>query len=194
MNSRPNQVRIIGGQWRGRKLPFPDHQGLRPTADRIRETLFNWLAPLLPGARCLDLFAGSGALGFEAASRGAAKVVLVENNAPAVQVLLANKQRLDAGAVDIVHSDARQYLTGAHGAFDIVFLDPPFDNPQLRLNSLHTLLQCDAIKPGGYLYMEMRKRDQEPDLPENLVLEKRKMAGQVVYQLYHYLPGTIVST
>lgn len=192
MNSRSNQVRIIGGQWRGRKLPFPDQQGLRPTADRIRETLFNWLAPRLPGAHCLDLFAGSGALGFEAASRGAARVVLVENKAPAVQVLSANKQRLDAGAVVIVHSEAQQYLTGAQGSFDIVFLDPPFDNPQLRLDSLHALLQCCAIKPGGYLYMEMHKRDQEPDLPESLVLEKRKMAGQVNYQLYHYLPGAVV--
>ncbi len=191
MTSRSNQVRIIGGQWRGRKLPFPDQQGLRPTADRIRETLFNWLAPLLPGAHCLDLFAGSGALGFEAASRGAARVVLVENNAPAVQVLSANQQRLDAGAVSIVHSDARQYLTGSQGSFDIVFLDPPFDNPQLRLDSLHALLQYGAIKPGGYLYMEMPRRDREPDLPENLVLEKRKMAGQVIYQLYHYLPGAV---
>lgn len=121
-------VRIIGGRWRGTKLPVADVAGLRPTSDRTRETLFNWLQPVLPGARVLDLFAGSGALGLEAVSRGAAEAHLVERDPHACEALRASVQRLGAGGVAHVHrSDALAWLRAPlHGRFDIVFLDPPF--------------------------------------------------------------------
>ena len=125
MSPRSNQVRIIAGQWRGRKLSFPDVTGLRPTSDRIRETVFNWLATSLPGASCLDLFAGSGALGFEAASRGATRVVMVDRNRDVVRALRDNRQRLSASMIKIVQQDAENYLSAADGQFDVVFLDPP---------------------------------------------------------------------
>lgn len=124
----PGSVRIIGGRWRGTKLPVPDVGGLRPTADRVRETLFNWLQPALPGARVLDLFAGSGALGLEALSRGAREAHFVEQDARAYDALRESVARLDAGAVAHVHrADALAWLRAPlHGRFDIVFLDPPF--------------------------------------------------------------------
>ncbi len=122
------RIRIIGGHWRGTRLPVPDLPGLRPTPDRVRETLFNWLAPHLPGSACLDLFAGSGALGLEAASRGAARSVLVERERQAAQALRDAVHRLQAQArVEIVHGDALAWLAAADGRrFDIAFVDPPF--------------------------------------------------------------------
>ncbi|MDN3577856.1 16S rRNA (guanine(966)-N(2))-methyltransferase RsmD [Chitinimonas viridis] len=121
-----NQLRIIGGEYRRRILPFPDSEGLRPTPDRVRETLFNWLGQELHGQRCLDLFAGSGALGFEAASRGAARVVMVEQARPVLQALRSNQQSLGAQAVDIVAADALAWLARCTEQFDVIFLDPPF--------------------------------------------------------------------
>jgi len=122
------QVRIIGGRWRGTRLVVPDVQGLRPTADRVRETLFNWLQPVLPGARVLDLFAGSGALGLEALSRGAGEALLVERDPALAEGLRATIERLQAGGqAHLVRADALALLrTPVHGRFDIVFLDPPF--------------------------------------------------------------------
>jgi 16S rRNA (guanine966-N2)-methyltransferase len=126
---KTNAIRIIGGRWRSRILHFPDVPGLRPTPDRVRETLFNWLGQRLDGWRCLDLFAGSGALGFEAASRGAAEVVLVERDAKALAALRENVLKLDAAErVRIQPADARSYLDGACGNFDLILLDPPFDS------------------------------------------------------------------
>ena len=122
-----NSVRIIGGQWRRRILRFPDSEGLRPTPDRVRETLFNWLGQELDGQYCLDLFAGSGALGFEAASRGAAKVVMVETGGRVLASLNDNAELLKAGAVlEIKRVDALQYLNSTQAKFDLVFLDPPY--------------------------------------------------------------------
>lgn len=121
-----NRVRIIGGQWRSRLLQFPDSTGLRPTGDRVRETLFNWLGQTLRGQACLDLFAGSGALGFEAASRGADRVVMIESNADAVEALTENKRLLQADQCEIKRADAMAYLRHPACKFDIVFVDPPF--------------------------------------------------------------------
>lgn len=161
-----NQVRIIGGTWRRRLLRFPDVPGLRPTPDRVRETLFNWLGQELDGLRCLDLFAGSGALGFEAASRGAQEVVLVERDRLALKALHDNKAMLGADQVDIVAGDGTRYLAGDRGRFDIVFLDPPFDAgllPQiLREAATH-------LAPSGRIYVEFGSR---PDLSGWRVLKE----------------------
>ncbi|MGH8599749.1 MAG: 16S rRNA (guanine(966)-N(2))-methyltransferase RsmD [Burkholderiales bacterium] len=122
-----NRVRIIGGAWRSRVIHFPARPGLRPTPDRVRETLFNWLGQDLRGKRCLDLFAGSGALGFEAASRGAAQVVMVERDAQVCRALEANARLLDARTVEVVRADGLEFAAGGDARHDVVFLDPPFD-------------------------------------------------------------------
>ena len=152
-NAGAGSVRIIGGRWRGTKLPVADAPGLRPTSDRARETLFNWLQPVLPGARVLDLFAGSGALGLEALSRGAAEAHLVERDPRACEVLRASVARLAAADVARVHqADAAAWLRlPVHGRFDVVFLDPPFDAGawQAVLAALPPWLADDA-----WLYLE----------------------------------------
>lgn len=184
MGVRSNQVRIIAGQWRGRKLSFPDADGLRPTPDRVRETLFNWLAPVLPGAQCLDLFAGSGALGFEAASRGAARVVMTERDLRVVGALRESQQRLAAHQVDVIDAEARRYLATSSELFDIVFLDPPFSQPGLLSEAVELLQQGLHLKAGAYIYMET-DADLAPDNPPaSWVLWKQKQAGAVSYRLY----------
>lgn len=186
MHAGRNRVRIIAGQWRGRKLTFPDVEGLRPTADRIRETLFNWLMPWLEGARCLDLFAGSGALGFEAASRGASRVVMVERDAAVVASLRDNRERLAASVIDIFHQDAASYLRGPRQPFDIVFLDAPFGD----VGTLHPLLcQLSAagwLAEGARIYLEMPAQTPLAGVPDGWVLLKQKRAGQVVCRLYSH--------
>jgi 16S rRNA (guanine966-N2)-methyltransferase len=184
MSSRSNQVRIIAGRWRGRKLSFPDAQGLRPTPDRIRETLFNWLAPLLPGACCLDLFAGSGALGFEAASRGAARVVMVDHNPDIVRALRLNQQLLCADVIEILQQQAESYLSGRSGQFDLVFLDPPFKDSILLEKSIRMLTESGSLKEGARIYLERPVKAPEPLIPECWTVEKQKKAGQVAYHLY----------
>lgn len=184
MPARSNQVRIIAGQWRGRKLTFPDSAGLRPTADRIRETLFNWLMPVLPGASCLDLFAGSGALGFEAASRGAASVVLVERDAVVVSALRENRQRLSAQATQVIQQDARNYLAGPPRPFDVVFLDPPFARAEQLQHAVEDLSHQDWLKRDARIYLETAAKAPPLSLPEGWRLLKQKQAGQVRYQLY----------
>ncbi len=191
MAARSNQVRIIAGQWRGRKIEFPDSQGLRPTADRIRETLFNWLAPVLPGAVCLDLFAGSGALGFEAASRGASRTVMVERDGAVFQNLQTQLNRFSAQEVELVKASARDYLAGIDTDFDIVFLDPPFGDKELRQSVIQCLNQRRLVKPGGLIYLETEKSDTEPELPENWRPIRHKRAGRVVYQLLSYTDESI---
>ena len=124
--NKTNRIRIIGGEWRSRVIEFPDAEGLRPTANRVRETLFNWLGQTLHDKRCLDLFAGSGALGFEAASRGAAAVVMIENNGLAMQALKTNKEKLAASQCRLMLQDAKEFLARDREQFDVVFLDPPF--------------------------------------------------------------------
>ena len=146
-----NRVRIIGGQYRRRLLDFPGGAGLRPTPDRVRETLFNWLGQDLPGWTCLDLFAGSGALGFEAASRGAARVVMVERDRGAYESLEKNRAVLGARQVEILRADALAWLAGNRDAFDLIFVDPPFDS------SLAEAVLADLarhLKSGGQAYVE----------------------------------------
>src|SRR5690606_25716968 len=126
MTSHSGRIRITGGQWRSRIITFPAHADLRPTPDRVRETLFNWLGQDLTGLNCLDLFAGSGALGFEAASRGAANVVMIESSSGVHRVLLENKVRLKADSIELIKMDASVFLITHTRKFDVVFLDPPY--------------------------------------------------------------------
>ena len=142
-----NRVRIIGGAWRGRVIDFPDAEGLRPTANRVRETLFNWLGQTLHGKRCLDLFAGSGALGFEAASRGASEVVLVENNRAAIKALERSQEKLIAPQCRVILQGATEFLARNHEKFDVVFLDPPFGSGLMAnlLGQLERHLAPDAV-------------------------------------------------
>jgi 16S rRNA (guanine966-N2)-methyltransferase len=148
----PREVRVIGGAWKRSKLPVLDRPGLRPTPDRVRVTLFNWLGQTLAGWRCVDAFAGSGALGFEAASRGAGEVVLLERDPVLVTSLAASKERLGASAVRVERADALQWLARAPAAaFDLVFLDPPFDSPLL---GPALLAAARVVAEGGFVYVE----------------------------------------
>lgn len=130
------QIRIIGGKWRGRKLPVFDSEGLRPTTDRIRETLFNWLIPVIQEARCLDCFAGSGALAIEALSRNAASATLIELERPVATQLATNLAKLEAKNAQVINSDALNYLAKAGTAYDVIFLDPPFRKELLQKTAL----------------------------------------------------------
>ena len=183
-----NSVRIIGGSWRGRKLRFPPSSGLRPTPDRVRETLFNWLAARTPGARCLDLFAGAGALGLEALSRGAGEVVFVEQAVAAARALREQLTRLGAERrAQVVEMGAARYLRGPAAPFDIVFLDPPFG--QDALTEYIPLLDSGRwVKAGGLVYLENEKRTGAPALPAHWELLKSKSAGEVGYHLARVLP------
>lgn len=157
MAQQRNKVRIIAGKYRRRLLPFPDVDGLRPTPDRVRETVFNWLADRIEGASCLDLFAGSGAMGFEAASRGAAKVVLIEKNRLAIRCLHENKLLLSADEVSVLSMAAEDYLARVGESYDLIFLDPPY-----ALTLLPTLLPKVGrmLKSSGYIYIESDRPEQ----------------------------------
>jgi 16S rRNA (guanine966-N2)-methyltransferase len=177
-----NTLRIIGGQWRGRKLRFADGEGLRPTTDRVRETLFNWLQPLISGARCLDLFSGSGALGLEALSRGAGEVVFIERNPRAVQALKENLALLQADNAEVRQGDALAWLRGEAKAFDVIFLDPPFRQDLLG-PALKLLAEGGWALPGTRVYIELEVEQGEPELPPGWELLRSKQAGQVAYHL-----------
>lgn len=170
-------VRIVGGEWRSRLVEFLDRAGLRPTPDRVRETVFNWLGQRLDGKRCLDLFAGSGALGFEAASRGAREVVLVEADRASAAVLRENATRLEADAVQVVEGDGLAYAARPGTDFDVVFLDPPFDSDLLprALAAVRT-----RLAPGGRIYVES-PRGFVPGEDWTVLREGR--AGQVVFRM-----------
>ncbi|MDP6375100.1 MAG: 16S rRNA (guanine(966)-N(2))-methyltransferase RsmD [Pseudomonadales bacterium] len=155
-----NEVRIIGGMWKGRKLKFPRSPGLRPSLGRSRETLFNWMRTDVLDANCLDLFAGSGALGFEALSRGAASVVFVERNREAATSLRANTRALGARGVRIVRQDASRYLARDrdNDGFDLILLDPPFDTHLLE-RTLKQLATGHHLSPGALVYFETRRNN-----------------------------------
>jgi len=174
-----HEVRIIGGQWKRSKLPVADRPGLRPTPDRVRETLFNWLGQDLSGWRCLDAFAGSGALGFEAASRGAVEVLLLERDPAQVASLLASRQRLKAEALRVEGRDAIAWMGRAPaGTFDLVLLDPPFDG-DLAAQALP--LAARLVAPGGFIYLESRQAHAA--VPAGWVVHRRGRAGAVHFQL-----------
>jgi len=175
-------VRIIGGQWRGRRLAVPAAGGLRPTPDRVRETLFNWLQPVIEGARCLDLFAGTGVLGLEALSRGAAEAVLVEADGQAVAGLRDNAQRLGASDAHIVQADVLSWLGGTPSAFHVVFLDPPYRR-DLLAPCCARLEQGGWLVPGAYIYLEAEAELGVPVVPQGWSVVRSKRAGQVGYHL-----------
>ena len=180
------KVRIIGGVWRGRKLVVAEQPGLRPTPDRIRETLFNWLAAIVPGACCLDLFAGTGALGFEALSRGARHVVMVEQNKQLVRRLEENKTTLVAQGAEIIHADAITWLERAHMPFDIVFLDPPFHQNYVQ-KTCTLLTNKGHLAPIAHVYTETERR--APFRAAGLKTIKQARAGQVECSLYQHNVG-----
>ena len=179
-----NRVRIVGGTHRGRKIAFPDAAGLRPTGDRVRETLFNWLQPVVSGSRCLDLFAGSGVLGLEAASRGAAEVVLVEAAPEVARALRQTVDELGLGdRVRLVESDALRWLEAAALIpFDIVFLDPPFA-AGLMADAAAALEQGGWLAEGALIYLERAEVQGPWPMPSNWTLVRDKHAGQVSYAL-----------
>ncbi len=186
VSSQRNQLRIIGGDWRGRKLVFPDLPGLRPTPDRVRETLFNWLTPVIRHARCLDLFAGSGALGLEALSRSADEVVLVDSQAQVIANLQKNIDVLQASdRVHLQQCDARQYLQSLKGCFDLIFLDPPYHQGLLQ-PCIDSLYERGALNQQGYLYFEANRDEALPQLPVAWTVHRQKSAGQIVYYLVRY--------
>jgi len=172
-----NKVRIIGGEWRSRILSFPDHLGLRPTPDRVRETLFNWLGQLLHGKTCLDLFAGSGALGFEAASRGAQQVTLIEQNSKVFAALSDNAAKLGGERLRLQRADGLSWLRADQGVYDVIFLDPPFQSALLA-QMLPLLLA--HLTPTGCVYVESGAAITPPT---GMQLVKSGHAGQVYFGL-----------
>jgi 16S rRNA (guanine966-N2)-methyltransferase len=181
---KPSQVRIIGGLWRGRKLTFTPAEGLRPTGDRIRETLFNWLAGHIQGARCVDLFAGSGALGLEALSRGAVHCDFVDTSSAAMTQVrnhLATLNALDAGTCHPV--SAQQFLQVANTPYDIVFIDPPF-----KLHLVETICETLALRmlltKEALVYVETAATAPPPAFPASWSLHREKVSGGVAYRLF----------
>ncbi|MHB0975478.1 MAG: 16S rRNA (guanine(966)-N(2))-methyltransferase RsmD [Thiobacillus sp.] len=173
----PNRVRIIGGQYRRRLLEFPNGAGLRPTPDRVRETLFNWLGQDLPDWTCLDLFAGSGALGFEAASRGAGRVVMIERERAAFDALEKNRAVLGANQVEILRADALAWLANSRETFDLVFVDPPFDS------GLAGAVLADLARhlgSGGQAYVE---QGTEIVAPPGFIIHRGGRAGRSHFAL-----------
>lgn len=178
------QVRVIGGEWRGRKLPVPEAEGLRPTSDRVRETLFNWLQFSLAGRRCLDAFTGSGALAVEALSRGAAQVTAIERDPKVAKQLRELLTPLAGERLQLLNADVLQWLEGEPEApFDLVFLDPPFHQGLLEPT-------CQLLEERGWLadnaliYIEQEKQGEAITLPPNWSLQKDKQAGEVRFGLY----------
>ncbi len=176
-------MRIIGGDWRSRCITFIDAPGLRPTPVRVRETLFNWLRDDIIASRCLDLYAGSGALGFEAASRGAKSVTQVENNALACRALKENAIALAAEQVKIVQSDVMRYLAGEAETFDVIFIDPPFAMG-LAAETCQWLEDKGWLSKHAKIYVEVESTLKLEGIPENWRLLKSKVAGEVGYHLF----------
>lgn len=182
--SSTGQLRIIAGQWRSRKLQFLDGPGLRPTPDRVRETLFNWLAAYVEGARVLDLFTGSGALTLEALSRGASAAIALDANPEAVSSLKRNLATLNCTSAEVVQTDALRYLAQSPAqGFDLVFLDPPFH--QGLLEPACTQLESGQwLAQRAWIYTESEQAPSSLNLPSNWRLHREKHAGQVYYALW----------
>ncbi len=185
--SNEGQIRIIGGRWRSRKLHFPAIEGLRPTPDRVRETLFNWLAPIVNGARCLDLFAGSGALGFEALSRGAAHVAMIDQSKEVVAQLRKNAELLQADHIEFYCAQLPPFPSALQNyVFDIVFLDPPFHQNYIAkcVQWLEENPQCLAEE--ALIYIECESDLDPLPIPDHWQLLRTKKAGEVGYHLVKY--------
>lgn len=184
-----NEFRIIAGVWRRRKLKFPPLPGIRPSPDRVRETLFNWLQDHIEGARCLDLFAGSGALGLEALSRGAAATVFVDRERDVTEALRGHLATLQAQGGEVMQADALAWLGGRPSPFDIVFLDPPFDAGLLP--GVARALDGGWLKPGAFIYMEY-PADQVPAVPAHWSPWRESRAGRVGFRLMRLAaPGAV---
>lgn len=185
--SGKQQLRIIGGEWRGRKLNFPEAEGLRPTPDRVRETLFNWLAAYVPGGRCLDLFTGSGALAFEALSRGASHATLIDNSPAVLHQLRQNIQELKTQHAELISGSAMDWLSSRsedmETHYDVVFLDPPF-RKGLAEQCCLLLEQKNLLAASAMVYLETEQELSDPQVPSNWELYREKKAGQVIYRLY----------
>jgi 16S rRNA (guanine966-N2)-methyltransferase len=182
-------LRIIGGQWRSRKLRFAATEGLRPTTDRIRETLFNWLSPDIAGAHCADLYAGSGALGFEALSRGAAHCDFVDSSAAAVRQILQHLVALEAPDRGSAYNcPANDYLREARAQLDVVFIDPPFGRGLIQ-PSCEQLAMSGLLAPGGLVYIEFPAKEALTNLPPGWKIHREKIAGAVAYRLYIASPA-----
>ncbi len=177
------QIRIIGGQWRGRKLPVPDSAGLRPTTDRVRETLFNWLAADIQQAKCLDCYAGSGALGLEALSRHAGSATLLELERPVAQQLEKNLATLGAKSGRVVNTNTLQFLAQKGDEHQLVFIDPPFRKGLLE-QTIALLENNGWLSDGALVYVESEVEHGLPPVPVNWQLHREKIAGQVAYRLY----------
>lgn len=186
-----NEFRIIAGKWRRRRLQFPELPDIRPSPDRVRETLFNWLRETLPNARCLDLFAGSGALGLEALSRGAASVLFVDRQRRVIVALQAHLTALQAAGGATRQSDALKFLEGAPQAFDIVFLDPPFGSALLG-EAVSALRRPGWLTPNAHIYMEYPK-GSAPAFPDDWEVMRRGRAGQVGFGLVRRVPAQLAS-
>lgn len=181
--TQSGQLRIVAGNWRGRLLQIADVPGLRPTSERIRETLFNWLAPSIHGTRCLDLCAGTGALGLEALSRGAAEAVFVEKSPIAERQLRLSIQSLGAQNAHVIAGDARSFLQMDAGKpFQIIFLDPPFAADMLS-ELCRLLAKTHMLAPQALLYLELEKAQSVPNFPADWTVAKNKTAGGVRYML-----------
>ncbi|GJM06728.1 MAG: ribosomal RNA small subunit methyltransferase D [marine bacterium B5-7] len=179
-----NLVRIIGGRWRSRQISFVDREDLRPTSDRLRETLFNWLQPRIHGARCLDAFAGSGVLGFEALSRGASHVTFVDNNRDIIEHMREQASVLEAEEAETIQSQMPLPPGRLTQPFEIVFLDPPFEQPELITESAQCLHTQHLLTPDAFVYIERHRRAPVPTLPETWTLHRETTAGQVTGALY----------
>jgi 16S rRNA (guanine966-N2)-methyltransferase len=181
--SQAGRLRIVAGNWRSRLLAIADVEGLRPTSERIRETLFNWLAPTLPGSRCLDLFAGTGALGLEALSRGADEVVFVERHPAAARQLRSNIAALGTDDATVIEKDALDYLREAPPEhFDVVFLDPPFA-ADLIGETCRLLSRMHWLAESALVYIELDRSATPPELPPGWTVRRNKTAGNVRYIL-----------
>ncbi len=181
--SATSQLRVIGGQWRGRKLTFPDRPGLRPTGDRVRETLFNWVGHTLQGAQCLDLFAGSGALGIEALSRGAAHCDFVDTDREVVAYIDRHLERLDAQHDGATHCNtASDFLGTTNSTWNVVFVDPPFD-ARVGESALTLLLTGGHVTTDSWVYFETSRSNPEAVPETHYEIFREKTAGDVRYQL-----------
>jgi len=184
--NKPGSVRIIGGQWRGRRLPIAANSALRPTPDRVRETLFNWLAPVLPGRRCLDLYAGTGVLGLEALSRGAAECCFVERDAGTAAALRAAMAKLGAHG-ELVIAEVSRWLEHPHRpGWQLVFVDPPYAEADLA--ALCAALASGWLAPAALIYLEMPRGAALPELPSGWKVWREKVAGELRFMLLQTAP------